>query len=87
MTIHALVAGRIIDLLSISLLGSAIVHRLQGKIERIVNASVMINGLAFTVMVQVVFSQWSLMNDLSRSSLKDGYSAQSCPNICFILRF
>lgn len=65
MTIHALVAGRIIDLLSISLLGSAIVHRLQGKIERIVNAdaSVTINGLAFTVMVQVVFSQWSLMND------------------------
>jgi Ca2+-transporting ATPase len=64
MAIQALVAGRIFYLLSISQLGSAIVNKLQGRIEQISDALAIGIGIACTVILQVIFSQWSLMNDL-----------------------
>ncbi len=64
MAIQALVVGRIFYLLSISQLGSAIVNKLQGRIEQISDALAIGIGIACTVILQVIFSQWSLMNDL-----------------------
>ncbi len=64
MAIQALVAGRIFYLLSISQLGSAIVNKLRGRIEQISDARAIGIGIACTVLLQIVFSQWSLMNNL-----------------------
>ncbi|AFZ18474.1 cation-transporting P-type ATPase [Allocoleopsis franciscana] len=64
MAIQALVAGRIFYLLSISQLGSAIVNKLRGRIEQISDARAIGIGIACTVLLQVSFSQWSLMNNL-----------------------
>jgi Ca2+-transporting ATPase len=64
MAIQALVAGRIFYLLSISQLGSAIIDKLRGRIERISDARAIAVGIACTVILQIIFSQWSLMNNL-----------------------
>ena len=64
MAIQALVAGRIFYLLSISQLGSAIVNKLRGRIEQIRDARAIGIGIACTVALQIIFSQWSLMNNL-----------------------
>jgi magnesium-transporting ATPase (P-type) len=64
MAIQSLVAGRIFYLLSISQLGAAIVKKIRGRSERIRDASAIIIGLISTIILQVIFSQWSLMNDL-----------------------
>jgi Ca2+-transporting ATPase len=64
MAIQALVAGRIFYLLSISHLGSAIIDKLRGRSAQISDASAIGIGIACTVILQVIFSQWSLMNNL-----------------------
>lgn len=64
MAIQALVSGRIFYLLSISQLGSAIVNKIRGRIEQISDAPAIGIGIVCTVILQVIFSQWSLMNDL-----------------------
>jgi cation-transporting ATPase F len=63
MAIQALVAGRIFYLLSISQLGSTIIDKLRGRNTQINDASAIGIGIACTVILQVVFSQWNLMND------------------------
>jgi Ca2+-transporting ATPase len=50
--------------LSISQLGSAIIDKLRGRIERISDARAIAVGIACTVILQIIFSQWSLMNNL-----------------------
>ncbi|MCU0533362.1 MAG: cation-transporting P-type ATPase [Hydrococcus sp. Prado102] len=64
MAIQSLVAGRIFYLLSISQLGTAIIKKIRGPNERITDASAIIIGIVGAVMLQVIFSQWSLMNNL-----------------------
>jgi cation-transporting P-type ATPase F len=64
MAIQSLVAGRIFYLLSISQLGAAIIKKIRGRSERITDASAIIIGLISTVILQVIFSQWSVMNNL-----------------------
>ncbi|PLZ92032.1 carbonate dehydratase [Fischerella thermalis CCMEE 5196] len=64
MAIQALVAGRIFYLLSISQLGSAVIARLRGIRHRINDASAIGIGIACTVILQIIFSQWNLMNSL-----------------------
>lgn len=64
MAIQSLVAGRIFYLLSISQLGGAIVKKIRGRTERITDASAIIIGLISTVVLQIIFSQWSVMNNL-----------------------
>ena len=64
MAIQALVAGRIIYLLSISQLGSALTAKISGKAERIGEAPAIVFGITCTIILQVIFSQWSLMNEL-----------------------
>ena len=63
MAIQALVAGRIFYLLSISQLGSVIIDKLRGRSTQINDASAIGIGIACTVILQVIFSQWNLMND------------------------
>ncbi|NDJ23471.1 HAD-IC family P-type ATPase [Nostoc sp. B(2019)] len=64
MAIQALVAGRVFYLLSISQLGSAIIARLRGIRQKINDASAIGIGIACTVILQIIFSQWNLMNSL-----------------------
>ncbi|MCX7596638.1 MAG: HAD-IC family P-type ATPase, partial [Fischerella sp.] len=62
MAIQALVAGRIFYLLSISQLGSTLIARLRGIRRRINDALIIGIGIACTVILQIIFSQWSVMN-------------------------
>ncbi|MBD1928249.1 cation-transporting P-type ATPase [Trichocoleus sp. FACHB-90] len=64
MAIQALVAGRIFYLLSISKLGSSIIDKISGRIQRISDAPAILIGIVCTVILQIIFSQWSLMNNL-----------------------
>ncbi|MBF1988456.1 cation-translocating P-type ATPase [Fischerella thermalis] len=64
MAIQALVAGRIFYLLSISQLGSAVIASIRGIRHRINDTSAIVIGIACTVILQIIFSQWNLMNSL-----------------------
>ena len=64
MAIQALVAGRIFYLLSISQLGSAVIDKLRGMRQTISGAPAIVIGIVCTIVLQIIFSQWSLMNNL-----------------------
>jgi cation-transporting ATPase F len=64
MAIQALVAGRIFYLLSISQLGSTVIASIRGIRHRINDTSAIVIGIACTVILQIIFSQWNLMNSL-----------------------
>ena len=64
MAIQALVAGRIFYLLSISQLGSSLANKVRGRATQISDAKAIGIGIACTIILQVIFSQWSLMNRL-----------------------
>jgi Ca2+-transporting ATPase len=68
MAIQALVAGRIFYLLSISQVSQAVIDRLRGTITRIRDAKAIGIGILGTVMLQIIFSQWSLMNTLFQTA-------------------
>jgi Ca2+-transporting ATPase len=64
MAIQALVAGRLFYLLSISQLGMALINQLRGIRQRFNDASAIAIGIAATIVLQIIFSQWSWMNNL-----------------------
>lgn len=64
MAIQSLVAARIVYLLSISQLGISLLSFVRGKCKSITNAPILLLGIGGAVALQVVFSQWSLMNIL-----------------------
>lgn len=64
MAIQALVAGRIFYLLSISQLGAALFATVRGRTAKINDAPAILAGIFGTIILQIIFSQWSLMNDL-----------------------
>jgi cation-transporting ATPase F len=64
MAIQALVAGRLFYLLSISQLGVALINQLRGIRQTFSDASAIGIGIATTIVLQIIFSQWSLMNNL-----------------------
>ena len=64
MAIQALVAARIIYLLSISQLGISLLNFLRRKSKVVTNAPVLILGIVGAVILQIVFSQWTIMNTL-----------------------
>jgi len=64
MAIQALVAARIIYLVSISQLGTNIIQYLSGRTRTIAPSPVLLLGIATAVILQVLFSQWSVMNIL-----------------------
>ncbi|KYC39987.1 carbonate dehydratase [Scytonema hofmannii PCC 7110] len=64
MAIQTFITSRIIYLLSISNLGSTIAAKLKGQAISIQNSPAIIIGIFCTIVLQVLFSQWSFMNAL-----------------------
>ncbi|MBD2255089.1 cation-translocating P-type ATPase [Nostoc parmelioides] len=64
MAIQALVSGRIFYLLSISQLGIAAINFLRGVRQKLSDISAIAIGIVTTIILQIIFSQWSLMNQL-----------------------
>jgi len=64
MAIQALVAGRLFYLLSISQLGVAFINQLRGIRQTFSDASTIAIGIATTIVLQIIFSQWNLMNNI-----------------------
>jgi hypothetical protein len=64
MAIQALVAARIVYLLSISQLGVSLFEKFRRPSTPITNTSAIITGIVSAVVLQLVFSQLSIMNTL-----------------------
>lgn len=64
MAIQALVAGRIFYLLSISQLLPSIVAKLKNQTQSISSAPAIAAGIVGAVILQVLFSQWSFINNI-----------------------
>jgi cation-transporting P-type ATPase F len=64
MAIQALVAGRIFYLLSISQLGASLMSIIRGQFPKIADAPAIVIGIVSTIILQVIFSQWNVMNKL-----------------------
>lgn len=64
MAIQSLVAARIIYLISISQLGANMANLIRGKTKVLGKTPILLVGIAVAVILQVVFSQWSVMNEL-----------------------
>lgn len=64
MAIQALVAARIIYLLSISQLGAKPLNYLRQPAEAIADAPILLSGIAIAFVLQILFSQWGVMNSL-----------------------
>jgi calcium-translocating P-type ATPase len=64
MAIQALVAARIIYLLSISQLGISLAACIRRRATYIIKAPILIIGILAAVILQIVFSQWGVMNTL-----------------------
>lgn len=64
MAIQALVAARIVYLLSISQLGKGLLNALRRPSSSIPNTPMLLLGIAVAVVIQVIFSQWPVMNTL-----------------------
>ncbi|HAZ43316.1 MAG TPA: carbonate dehydratase [Cyanobacteria bacterium UBA11369] len=64
MAIQALIAGRVIYLLSISELGAAMVAKLRGRAGAIKGGRAIAIGIVCTIFLQILFSQWGAMNVL-----------------------
>ncbi|MEL6776788.1 MAG: HAD-IC family P-type ATPase, partial [Cyanobacteria bacterium J06597_16] len=68
MAIQALVAARIVYLLSISQLGMSLVGLMRGRSGAIANAPMVMVGIVCAIALQVLFSQWGVMNRLFDTS-------------------
>jgi magnesium-transporting ATPase (P-type) len=64
MAIQSLVAARIIYLLSISQLGTSIANYLRRRTTAITKTPILLVGIIAAVALQIVFSQWGVMNTL-----------------------
>ncbi|MEB3224729.1 MAG: HAD-IC family P-type ATPase, partial [Synechococcus sp.] len=68
MAIQALVAARIIYLLSISQLGRSCMTYLSGQTKTITQAPFLLVGIVVAITLQIAFSQWGLMNQLFQTA-------------------
>lgn len=64
MAIQALVAARIVYLLSISQLGLSLFRSIRHRTVSITHAPILLMGIVGAVALQLLFSQWSVMNQL-----------------------
>ncbi|MEM9768554.1 MAG: HAD-IC family P-type ATPase, partial [Cyanobacteria bacterium P01_D01_bin.71] len=64
MAIQALVAARIVYLLSISQLGKSLLGHLRHRSTQVTNAPFLLLGIGGAIALQILFSQWSVMNTL-----------------------
>ena len=68
MAIQALVAARIVYLLSISQLGISFARFITRQTQAIIQAPILLLGIVAAVFLQVVFSQWNVMNSLFQTA-------------------
>lgn len=68
MAIQALVAGRIVYLLSISHLGNTLFRTLKGQKANLNDGKSMAFAILGTIVLQIIFSQWSVMNTLFKTA-------------------
>lgn len=68
MAIQSLVAGRIVYLLSISQLVNVAVRKIKGQAVSINDGRAMALGILATVVLQIIFSQWGIMNTLFKTA-------------------
>ncbi len=78
MAIQALVAARIVYLLSISSLGMSLVSRFPSRSTLIKNTPMIVIGIATAIILQILFSQWGLMNSLFNTAPLNGYQWLIC---------
>ena len=64
MAIQSLVAARVIYLIGISQLGISLVNYLKGRATSITKAPTLIMGIVTAAFLQIIFSQWGVMNTL-----------------------
>jgi magnesium-transporting ATPase (P-type) len=64
MAIQSLVAARIVYLLSISQLGISFFNYMRRQSRCITKASIVIAGITTAMVLQILFSQWGVMNTL-----------------------
>ena len=64
MAIQALVAARIVYLLSISQLGKGLLNAIRRPSASVPNTPMLIVGITVAILLQIIFSQWSVMNTL-----------------------
>ncbi|MEN9250121.1 MAG: cation-transporting P-type ATPase [Gloeomargarita sp. GMQP_bins_120] len=78
MAIQALVAARIIYLISLSQFGLSLGEFLRGKTRQITPAPTVFLGIAVAVLLQILFSQWPLMNTLFATAPLSGWEWLIC---------
>ncbi|MFM7477508.1 MAG: HAD-IC family P-type ATPase, partial [Microcystis aeruginosa] len=78
MAIQSLVAARVIYLLSISQLGMSLGDYLRRQSTSITNAPILILGIVTAVALQILFSQWGVMNSLFATATLTGYQWLIC---------
>jgi magnesium-transporting ATPase (P-type) len=78
MAIQSLVAARVIYLLSISQLGMSLVDYLRRQSTSITNAPILILGIVAAVALQILFSQWGVMNSLFATATLSGHQWLIC---------
>ncbi|BAZ90278.1 cation-transporting P-type ATPase [Cylindrospermopsis raciborskii] len=78
MAIQALVAARMIYLISISQLGTSIVQYFRGRASGIPNVPILILGTTIATALQILFSQWSVMNVLFATAPLTSYQWLVC---------
>ncbi|MDJ0745070.1 MAG: cation-transporting P-type ATPase [Xenococcaceae cyanobacterium MO_167.B27] len=64
MAIQSLVAARVIYLISISQLGISLANYISGRATLITKAPILIMGIVAAGVLQILFSQWGVMNTL-----------------------
>lgn len=68
MAIQALVAARVVYLLSISQLGLSLARFITRKTQNVTPAPILVVGIIAAILLQVLFSQWGLMNSLFQTA-------------------
>ncbi|MDJ0659509.1 MAG: cation-transporting P-type ATPase [Crocosphaera sp.] len=78
MAIQALVAARVVYLLSISSLGMSLVSRFNSHSTVMTNTPMIVIGIVTATILQILFSQWGLMNSLFDTAPLNGYQWLIC---------
>ena len=68
MAIQSLVAARVVYLLSISQQGISFARFITQKTKVVTHAPILMAGIIAALFLQVLFSQWSVMNSLFQTS-------------------
>ncbi|MEA5535479.1 cation-transporting P-type ATPase [Crocosphaera sp. XPORK-15E] len=78
MAIQSLVAARIVYLLSISQLGTSLVSRIRHNSTMTTNTPILIIGIVTAATLQILFSQWDIMNLLFNTAPLTAYQWLIC---------